>query len=67
MDTTTDRLNWRQACALLGCSKSTLYRLVSRGMLRACGVCARNRWYSRRDCEALLAGRPPTAPAKDGD
>lgn len=61
MDTTTDRLNWRQACALLGCSKSTLYRLVSRGMLRACGVCARNRWYSRRDCEDLLAGRPPLA------
>ena len=61
MDTTTDRLNWRQACALLGCSKSTLYRLVSRGMLRACGVCSRNRWYSRQECEALLEGRPPLA------
>ena len=54
-----DRLNWRQACDLLGCSKSTLYRLVARGVLRASGVTTRHRWFSRRECLALLASSPP--------
>lgn len=28
-----NRLNWKQACAILGCSKAHFYRLVSRGIL----------------------------------
>lgn len=50
-----ERLNWREACEVLGCSKSTLYRLVANGQLRAFGVGSRGRWYSRRECEELLS------------
>ena len=29
------RLNWRQACALIGCSRSHFYNLVNSGVLPA--------------------------------
>ena len=32
-----ERLNWREACEVLGCSKSTLYRLVANGQLQERG------------------------------
>ncbi len=52
-----ERLNWREACEVLGCSKSTLYRLVANGQLRAFGVGSRGRWYSRTECELLLLSK----------
>ena len=50
----SDRLNWEQACEVLGCSKAHLYRLVRSGRLRTYGAGKRNRWFLRRDCEILL-------------
>lgn len=50
-----ERLNWREACEVLGCSKSTLYRLTIQGKINAYGVGRRNRWYLRRECERLVA------------
>ena len=52
-----ERLNWREACEVLGCSKSTLYRLVANGQLRAFGVGSRGRWYSRTECERFVLDR----------
>lgn len=50
------RLNWRQACALLGCSKSQFYRLVKRGELRGfrIGGARRNLWVYEEDCLKML-------------
>ena len=50
----SERLNWKQACALLGCTKSTLFRLVKEGKLPAYGVGQRGRWYLRSDCNYLI-------------
>ena len=52
-----ERLNWCEACEVLGCSKSTLYRLVANGQLRAFGVGSRGRWYSRTECERFVLDR----------
>lgn len=52
----SDRLNWQQACEILGCSKSLLYRLVKEGSIPMYGVGKRFRWFSRTDCEKLLQG-----------
>ena len=30
-----EKLNWQQACALMGCSRSHFYNLVNSGMLMA--------------------------------
>ncbi len=35
MERTEKRLNWRQACAILGCSRSHFYNLVNSGELPA--------------------------------
>lgn len=56
-DELPERLNWRQACGLLGCTKSTLYRMAREGVLPAYGVGRRCRWYLRRDCEKILLQR----------
>lgn len=50
----SDRLNWRQACTILGCSKSTLYRMEHKGELTAGGVRARYRWFSKKECQELF-------------
>ena len=52
----SDRLNWQQACEILGCSKSLLYRLVKEGNIPMYCVGKRFRWFSRADCEKLLHG-----------
>ena len=52
----SDRLNWQQACEILGCSKSLLYRLVKEVNIPMYGVGKRFRWFSRADCEKLLHG-----------
>lgn len=48
------RLNWKEACEILGCKKSMLYRLVEKGTLSAYGVGRRNRWYKRAECIKCL-------------
>lgn len=58
-----DRLNWEQACTLLGCKKTTLYKLVSDGEIPAYGVGKRFRWYSRADCMAYLKRKAEQAPS----
>lgn len=49
------RLNWRQACALLGCGKKQFYRLVQAGKLPAYRMQGRMRglWVYEADCRAL--------------
>ncbi|HIW77690.1 MAG TPA: helix-turn-helix domain-containing protein [Candidatus Bilophila faecipullorum] len=51
-----DRLNWQQACDVLGCGKTHLYSLVRRGKLRMYGTGRRYRWFSRMDLEEILKG-----------
>lgn len=50
-----DRINWKKACEILGCSKSMFYRLVRQGALPAYGVGGRFRTVSKADCEKLAA------------
>lgn len=49
------KLNWRQACQLLGCSRSHLYRLVNSGSLPAWRPGGkRGMWVWEADCLALV-------------
>ena len=50
-----DRINWEQACCVLGVKKSTLFRWVNDGLITAYGAGERNRFFLRSECEALLA------------
>lgn len=50
-----DRLNWHQACIILGCSKSTFFRLVGKGTIPAYGAADRGRFFLKTDCMAYLA------------
>lgn len=52
--TSPERLNWQQACALLGCSKTKFYRLVKAGDIATYKVGKRGLWVKREDCEKLL-------------
>ncbi len=53
----SDRINWKQACTILGCSKSMFYRLIRKGVLPAYGVGERYCTVSKADCEQLAARR----------
>lgn len=55
-----DRLNWQQACEILGCSKTHLYRLVRAGKMPIYGIGKRYRWFHRKDCEELIRGEQIT-------
>lgn len=50
------RLNWRQACEILGCSKCTFYRLIRSGILPAFRLARSSRglWVYEDDCKNLL-------------
>ena len=48
------RMNWRQACVYLGCSKTTFYKMVSNGRLVMHGVGTRYRWVWKDDLDAVL-------------
>ena len=50
----SDRLNWQQACEVLGCGKTHLYALVKEGKLHMYGTGKRYRWFSRNDLEVIL-------------
>ncbi len=43
-----DRLNWQQAARLIGCSKTSFFRLVRRGKIRAYGM-ERCRFYLKSE------------------
>lgn len=52
------RMNWRQACVYLGCSKTTFYKMVSEGRIAMYGVGTRYRWVWKEDLDtALLDGK----------
>lgn len=48
-------LNWQQACAIIGCSRSYFYTLVNSGKLRAIRIGERKgiRVY-KKDCHKFL-------------
>ncbi len=49
------KLNWQQACALLGCKKSHFYNLVNSGRIPAQRYGElRGVWVYAQDCEAYL-------------
>ena len=50
----SDRLSYHQACVILGCSKSTFFRLVSQGEIPAYGASGRGRFFLMSDCKAYL-------------
>lgn len=49
------RLNWQQACQILGCGKTQFYRLVNDGRLAAYRVGHRGLWVYEADCRNLVA------------
>ena len=53
----SDRLNWQQACEILGCSKAQLYRLVKEKKIPVYGTGKRYRWYLRTDLKAFCRNR----------
>lgn len=50
-NTNNELLNWKQACKVLGCSKSYFYNLVNSGLLKAIRIGERKgvRVY-KKDC-----------------
>ena len=50
------RLNWRQACEILGCGKTRFYSLVQGGMLPAYKIRGGKRglWVYENDCKNIL-------------
>lgn len=57
MPETRRRLNWKQACEILGCKKTRFYELVNSGKLRGfrVGGGKRNLWVYEQDCLALIS------------
>lgn len=55
MDARGKRLNWRQACELLGCKKTFFYALIRSGRLPAYRVAGSKRslWVYEEDCLRL--------------
>lgn len=52
-----DRINWIQACRLIGISKSTLYRLVKAGRISSYGAGARNRFFLKSELKEYMSKR----------
>jgi len=50
------KLNWREACELLGCKKSRFYNLVRAGKIPAYRIGEESRcmWVWESDCLALV-------------
>jgi len=49
------RLSWKQACVILGCGKTTFYRLVHSGRLPAYKIQeGRGLWVYEEDCLRLI-------------
>lgn len=56
------RMNWRQACAYLGCSKTTFYKMVSEGRIAMHGVGTRYRWVWKEELDAVFPGGEANGP-----
>lgn len=58
------RLNWQQACELLGCGKTRFYALIHKGMLPAYRVAGGKRglWVYENECRGLVQGITPVRP-----
>lgn len=56
------KLNWKQACAVLGCKKSRFYELVKKGEITAyrVGDGKQGMWVLESDCRALIKKVPYT-------
>ena len=55
------KLNWRQACARLGCKKSHFYNLVNSGRLPAQRHGElRGIWVYEEDCDVYLESHLPS-------
>lgn len=50
----SERLNWKQACEVLGCGKTKLYALIRNGKLPSYRVGARGMYVLRTDCKRLM-------------
>lgn len=48
------RLNWREACKILGCGKTKFYDLVNNGDLPAYRINGGRLWVWEEDCYALI-------------
>lgn len=55
----SERLNWKQACTVLGCGKTKFYELIHSGALAAHRVGKKGLWVSRAECEKLLKNSTP--------
>lgn len=60
------RLNWQQACAILGCGKSYFYNLVATGQLTGYRVGQRGLWVYEDDCKRLLRSTARKRKTKNG-
>ncbi|MDE7372157.1 MAG: excisionase family DNA-binding protein [Desulfovibrio sp.] len=49
------KLNWRQACEVIGCSKRQFYRLIHKGVLPAYQLPGSKRglWVWEHDCKDI--------------
>lgn len=63
-DQLCDRLNWQQACALIGCSRAHFYRLVSGGQIPCAYRMGKRKGIRvlRKDVEAYLQRLKIAAP-----
>lgn len=52
------KLNWRQACAILGCGRNRFYDLIRQGHLPAYRFpgAKKGLWVYEKDCLALTKG-----------
>lgn len=50
----SERLNWKQACTVLGCGKTKFYELIQSGALMAHRVGKKGLWVNRAECEKLM-------------
>lgn len=55
MENKDRKLNWKQACVILGCGKTTFYELVNSGTLPAVRFGKRGLWVWERDVLRLIA------------
>lgn len=63
------RLNWRQACEIMGCSQTYFYRLINEGLLPATRVKGKKRGLLvyEADCLALVEPVPTDCDSPDSD
>ena len=54
MDSEGKKLNWQQACQILGCGKTRFYQLINNGELPAFRVGKRGLWVREEDCRSLV-------------